>query len=106
MASGGWRRSGSAGNHYRVGCGGRHSRALGWRKPSRAGRSKALEKRGREMLNEGEETRSPKRKGIRVESDETQDNVREEKSTEHEDEEERTFVPSAVGVPAEAFVSL
>ena len=51
------------------------------------------------MLNEGEETRSPRRKVIRVESEETQDYVREGKSTEQEEEEERTFVPSEVGVP-------
>ena len=31
-----------------------------------------LSRRGREMLNEGEEIRSPKRKVIRVESEETQ----------------------------------
>ena len=41
-----------------------------------------LLRRGREMLNEGEEIRSPKRKLIRVESEETQDCVREEKSME------------------------
>ena len=35
---------------------------------------------------------------IRVESEETQDYVREAKSTEDEEEEERTFVPSAVTV--------
>ena len=34
-----------------------------------------LSRRGREMLNEGEEIRSPKRKVIRVESEETQDYV-------------------------------
>ena len=34
-----------------------------------------------------------------MESEETQDYVREGKSTEHEEEEERTFVPSAVSVP-------
>ena len=31
-----------------------------------------LSRRGREMLNEGEEIRTPKRKVIRVESEETQ----------------------------------
>ena len=51
------------------------------------------------MLNEGEEIRSPKRKVIRVESEETQDYVREERNTEFEEEEERTFIPSAVSVP-------
>ena len=34
-----------------------------------------------------------------MESEETQDCVREAKSAEHEEEEERTFVPSAVSVP-------
>ena len=48
----------------------------GWRKPSRAGRSKAFEK-----------------------TEDTQDCVKEGKSTEQEEEENRTFVPSAVGVP-------
>ena len=58
-----------------------------------------LSRRGREMFNEGEETRSPKRKVIWVESEETQDLVREEKGTEFEEEEERTFIQSAVSVP-------
>ena len=34
-----------------------------------------------------------------MESEETLDYVREAKSTEYEEEEERTFVPSAVNVP-------
>ena len=34
-----------------------------------------------------------------MESEETQDYVREAKSTKHEEEEERTFVPSALSVP-------
>ena len=58
-----------------------------------------LSRRGREMLNEVEEVGSPKRKVIRLESEETQDYVREGTSTEHEEEEERTFVPSAISVP-------
>ena len=58
-----------------------------------------LSRREKETLNEGEEIRSPKRKVIRVESEETQGKVREGKSTEHEEEDERTFVPSAVSVP-------
>ena len=58
-----------------------------------------LSRRGREVLNEGEEIRSPKRKVIWVESEETQDCVREGKSTEHEEDEKRTFVPSAISVP-------
>ena len=47
------------------------------------------------MLSEDTEIGSPKRKVIRVECEETQDNVREGKSTEYK----RTFVPSAVSVP-------
>ena len=63
---------------------------------------RVVSRREREVLNEGEEIRSPKRKVIRVESEETQDYVREAKSTEYEEEEEeRTFVPSAVSVPLE-----
>ena len=50
-------------------------------------------------LNEGKEIRSPKSKVIQVESMETQDHVREAKGTEYEEEEERSFVPSAVSVP-------
>ena len=48
---------------------------------------------------EGEELTSPKRNVIRVETEETQDYVREAKSAEQEEVEERIFVPSAVGVP-------
>ena len=58
-----------------------------------------LSRRCREMLNEDEEIRSPKRKVIRVESEETQNYVKEGRSTEQEEEEQRTFVPSAVSVP-------
>ena len=65
-----------------------------------------LSRRRREMLNEGEEIRSPKRKVIRVESEETQDYVREEKSTEFEEEEEGTCLPSAVSVPLKPLASL
>ena len=43
--------------------------------------------------------KSPNRKVIRVESEETQDHVRETKSIDCEEQEERTFVPSAVSVP-------
>ena len=48
---------------------------------------------------EGEEIKSPKRKVIRVESEETQDYVREAKSTDQEEVEELSFVPSAISVP-------
>ena len=58
-----------------------------------------LSRRRREMLNDGEEIRSPKRKVIRVDSEETQDYVKEGRSSEQEEEEKRTFVPSAVSVP-------
>ena len=59
-----------------------------------------LSRRGREMLNEDEESRSPKRKVFRVQSEETQDYVKEGRSTEQEEEEkEDTFEPSAVSVP-------
>ena len=50
------------------------------------------------ILNGDEEIRSPKRKAIQVESEETQDYVKEGRSTEKE-EEERTFAPSAASVP-------
>ena len=53
--------------------------------------------------SEGEEIRCPKRKVIRVESEETQDYVREEKSTEFEEEEEGTLSPRAVSVPLKPF---
>ena len=52
-------------------------------------------RRRREMLDEDEKIRSPKRKIIRVETEETQDYVKEGRSTEQEEEEKRTFVPSA-----------
>ena len=47
----------------------------------------------------GEEILSPKRKVVRVASEETQDYVREAKSAEKEEVEERNFVPGAVSVP-------
>ena len=58
------------------------------------------------MLNEGEETRSPNRKvfGWNPKKKNT-GLVREAKSTEHDEEEERTFIPSAER-SAEALVSL
>ena len=43
------------------------------------------------MLNEGEEIRSLKRKVMRVESEETQDYVREEKITEFEEEKRPSY---------------
>ena len=57
-------------------------------------------RREREALGKsGEESKSLKRKMIRVESKETQDYVREAKSAEQEEVEERIFVPSATSVP-------
>ena len=58
-----------------------------------------LLRRGREMLNKGEEIGSPKRRVFPVDSEETQEYVKEGKSTKQKEEEERTFVPSAVSVP-------
>ena len=48
---------------------------------------------------EGEEVKSPKRKVISVESEETQDHVIKAKDTDHEESEEVSFVPSAISVP-------
>ena len=48
---------------------------------------------------ESGEMKSPRRKVIRVELEETQDYVRGAKSTEQEEMEERIFVPSAASVP-------
>ena len=54
---------------------------------------------------EGDEVKSPKRKVIRVESEETQDYVR-ANDLDHEESEEKSFVSSAISVPQKAFVSL
>ena len=48
---------------------------------------------------EGEEAKAPKRKVIRVESEETQDYVKGAMDLSQEDAEEISFVPSAIGVP-------
>ena len=48
---------------------------------------------------EGEEIKSAKRKIIRVESEETQDYVREASDMDQEEAEEISFVPSAISVP-------
>ena len=48
---------------------------------------------------EGEEVKSPKRKVTRVESEETQDYVRETNDRNQEEAEEISFVPSAISVP-------
>ena len=47
---------------------------------------------------ECEEIKSPKRKIIRVESEETQDYVREANDMDQEEGEETSFVPSAISV--------
>ena len=47
---------------------------------------------------EGEETKSPKRKVIRVESEETQDYVRESLDLSREEAEEISFVTSAISI--------
>ena len=47
----------------------------------------------------GEEVKSPKRKVIRVESEETQGYVREANDMNQEEAEEISFVPSAITVP-------
>ena len=51
---------------------------------------------------EGEEVKSPKRKVIRVESEETQDYVRESLDLNQEECEEISFVPSAIVVTINA----
>ena len=48
---------------------------------------------------EGEEVKSPKRNVIRVESQETQDYVREAMDLSQKEAEEISFVPSAISVP-------
>ena len=58
--------------------------------------------RRREIPNgEGEEMESPRRKVIQVDFEKKQDYGREAKSTEQEEEGERTLVPSAASVPLE-----
>ena len=47
----------------------------------------------------GEKIKSPKRKIIRVESEETQDYVKGAKGTDQEEAGEVSFVPIAIGVP-------
>ena len=96
VEAGARRGSGSARNHCRVG----KSLPMDLEGESRHEQVEAkLLRRERETLNEGEEIGSPRRKVIRVESEETQDYVREGKRTELAQEEESTFVPSAVSVP-------
>ena len=53
---------------------------------------------------EGAEIQSPKRKIIRVESEETQDYVREAKDTGQEEAEGLSFVPSAISAPRKPMI--
>ena len=62
------------------------------------GRGKAKNHRSRSGVPGGEEIKSPKRKVVRVESEETQDFVREAESTNQEEVEGLSFVPSAISV--------
>ena len=54
---------------------------------------------GKSPVDEGVEVQSPKRKVIRVESEETQDYVRESLNLSREEAEELSFVPSAISIP-------
>ena len=54
---------------------------------------------GKSPVDEGVEIQSPKRKVIRVESEETQDYVRESLNLSREEAEELSFVPSAISIP-------
>ena len=91
MEAGTRRGSGSAGNHYRVECGGKHFRGPGWN---------SLEEREKHQTKEVRRLKVKKeKKVIRVESEETQDYVSEAKSTEQEEMEERIFVPSVPQKP-------
>ena len=67
-----------------------------------------ISRREREAPDEDGEEIKKVRKGkvIRVESEETQDHVREAKSAEQKELEERFFVPSAVSVPQKIMFSL
>ena len=51
------------------------------------------------LSEEGAEVQCPKRKVSRVESEETQDNVRESLNLSREEAGEISFVPSAINIP-------
>ena len=68
---------------------GRHERVQG----------KSSRREGEAPGEEGEEVKSLKRKVIRVESQETQDYVRDAMDLSQEEVEEISFVPSAINVP-------
>ena len=69
------------------------------------GRKEKTEQRMEEKVDgkapgdEGAEIQSPKRKVIRVESEETQDCVRESLNLSGDEAEETSFVPSAIRIP-------
>ena len=54
---------------------------------------------GKAPGGEGAEIQSPKRKVIRVESEETQDHVRESLNLSRDEAEEASLVPSATSIP-------
>ena len=99
MEAGARRGNGGAGNHYRVGCSGKHFRGPGRQKPSRAGGEKSSRRESEVPGEEGEDVKVQKKKVIRVESEETQEYLKKEIVQRREESEVRTFVPSAVGVP-------
>ena len=53
----------------------------------------------RQEFEEVEEVKSPKTTVIRVESEETQDYLKEARNVSHEEREEISYVPSAISVP-------
>ena len=71
--------------------------------PNGEGRHERVQEKSRRQSEapgeEGEEVKNSKRKVIRVESEETQDYVREAKDLNQEDAEEISFVLSAISVP-------
>ena len=96
-----WRRGNrDAGNQCGFALGGRRRR-----RPSKGeGRYEREQVKGSRRQSEApgeecEEIKSPKRKTSRVESEETQDYVREANDMDQEEGEEISFVPSAISVP-------
>ena len=63
------------------------------------GRQERAQVKNSRRQSEGEEIKSPKRKIIWVESEDTLDHVREAKDMDQEEAEEMSFVPSAISVP-------
>ena len=95
------RRNGDAGNQSRFGLGGKRRR--GPQKGKVASHEREQVKKSRRQREapgeEGEEIKSPKRKVIRVESEETQDYVKEAEDMDQEEGEEISSVSSAISVP-------